>query len=94
MRAPIGRAPKLIHAWQIWMSDNTAKIGAVCDERKELKVTIGDRAAVARELFELESQEVRDEYTAKAKARLAEETARHEADYIGEPSDDPAVQAE
>ncbi|KAF7790017.1 hypothetical protein EIP86_000965 [Pleurotus ostreatoroseus] len=96
LRAPQGRAPKQLPAWQVWMSDNLDIVNAHCDERKAKGLTahIGDRNAIARAYFETLSRESHQEYETKAKERFEEETASFAASQSGEPSEDPEAQAE
>ncbi|KAF7799068.1 hypothetical protein EIP86_010298 [Pleurotus ostreatoroseus] len=96
LRAPPGRAPRQLPAWQVWMAENSDQINARCDERKARGLTahIGDRNKIARELFQNLSEEEQKEYETSSKQRFDEESAKFAADQAGSPSKDPEVQAE
>lgn len=96
LRMPMGRTPKLLPPWQVWMKDCAAVVNEECTKLngQDNPVSISERNRIARLLFEGRPEDEREEYLAKAKQRLETEKAAFEQAQIGEPSTDPRDQQE
>lgn len=96
LRRPLGGPPRQATAAQVYLTANTERIGEIYRERAPTsnKRGIALRLAIAKELYDEEPEAVQKEYKRRGEEAHKQEVAKHDAAKSGEPSAEPAVQAE
>lgn len=89
LRAPVGRAPRRLPAWQLYATNNPEAVR----ERWRAGASIGERNKAAKALFEDLSEKEQVEWLEKSQATHETELARFNASLKKGASDDHQVQA-
>ena len=92
----MGGTPRQAAPHQVYLTANTERVGEIYAVRAPAsdKRGIALRLAIAKELYDEEPMEVQLDYKKRAEEAHKVELAKHNASKGGEPSTDPAVQAE